>query len=56
VEQQAYTHHAKQLGSVYVEKYTILALDLSKRGLISLHREMEKGPLCKIAMVRQILL
>jgi hypothetical protein len=27
-----------------------------KRGLISLHREMEKGPLCKIAMVRQLFL
>jgi hypothetical protein len=27
-----------------------------KKGLISLHREMEKGPMCKIAMVRKILL
>jgi hypothetical protein len=27
-----------------------------KKGLISLHREMEKGPLCKIEMVRQIFL
>jgi hypothetical protein len=27
-----------------------------KKGMISLHREMEKGPLCKIEMVRQILL
>jgi hypothetical protein len=27
-----------------------------KRGLISLHREMEKGPLSKIAKVRQIFL
>ena len=32
VEQQAYTHLAKQLGSVYVEKYIFLALDLSKKG------------------------
>jgi hypothetical protein len=56
VEQQAYTHLAKKLGSIYVEKYVFLALDLSKRGLISLHREMEKGPLCNIAMVRKILL
>jgi hypothetical protein len=29
---------------------------LSKRGLISMHREMEKGPLCKIEMVRKIFL
>ena len=56
MEQLAYTHLEKQLGSIYVEKYIILALDLSKRGLISLHREMEKGPLRKIGMVRQILL
>ena len=56
MEQQAYTHLEKQLGSVYVEKYIILDLDLSKMGLICLHREMEKGPLCKIEMVRKILL
>jgi hypothetical protein len=49
-------HLAKQLGNIYVEKYIILALDLSKRGLISLHREMEKGLMCKIEMVRQIFL
>jgi hypothetical protein len=44
VEHQAYTHLAKQLGSVYVEKYIFLALDLSKKGLISLHRENGKRP------------
>jgi hypothetical protein len=32
VEQQAYTHLAKNLGSVYVEKYIFLAMDLSKGG------------------------
>jgi hypothetical protein len=32
VEQQVYMHLAKQLGSVYVEKYIFLALDLSKKG------------------------
>jgi hypothetical protein len=31
VEQQAYTHLARQLGSIYVEKYIFLALDSSKR-------------------------
>jgi hypothetical protein len=29
---------------------------IHKKGMISLHREMAKGPLCKIAMVRKILL
>jgi hypothetical protein len=33
VEQQAYTHLAKQLGSVYVEKYIILALGFIKNGV-----------------------
>jgi hypothetical protein len=38
-----------------VEKYVFLALDSSKKDDKS-SREMEKGPLCKIAMARQILL
>jgi hypothetical protein len=37
-------------------KMYIFSSGFIKKGLISLHREMEKGPLCKIAMVRQILL
>jgi hypothetical protein len=36
-----------------VEKYVFLALDSSKMDDKS---EMEKGPLCKIVMVRQIFL
>jgi hypothetical protein len=34
-------------------KIYIFGSGFIKKGLISLHREMEKGPLCKIAMVRQ---
>jgi hypothetical protein len=56
MEQRAYTHLAKQLGSVYVEKKNKIGSGFIKKGLISLHREMEKDPMCKIAMVRQILL
>jgi hypothetical protein len=37
-------------------KMYIFSSGFIKKGMISLHREMEKGPLCKIAMVRQILL
>ena len=44
MEHQAYTHLAKQSGSVYVENYIFLALDLSKKVLISLHRENGKRP------------
>jgi hypothetical protein len=29
---------------------------IHQKGMISLHREMEKGTLCKITMVRQIVL
>jgi hypothetical protein len=38
------------------EKKYIFGSGFIKKGLISLHREMEKGPLCKIEMVREILL
>ena len=44
MKKQPYTYLAKQLGSIYVEKYIFLTLDLSKRGLISLHRENGKRP------------
>jgi hypothetical protein len=37
-------------------KKCIFSSGFIKKGMTSLHREMEKGPLCKIAMVRQILL
>jgi hypothetical protein len=37
-------------------KIYIFGSGFIKKGLISMHREMEKGPLCKIAMVSQILL
>jgi hypothetical protein len=37
-------------------KIYIFGFGFIKKGLISLHREMEKGPLCKIAMVRKIFL
>jgi hypothetical protein len=37
-------------------KIYIFGSGFIKMGLISLHREMEKGPLYKIAMVRKILL
>jgi hypothetical protein len=37
-------------------KIYIFGSGFIKKGLISLQREMEKGRLCKIAMVRQILL
>jgi hypothetical protein len=36
-------------------KIYIFGPGLNKKGLISMHREMKKGPLCKIAMVRKIL-
>jgi hypothetical protein len=32
VEKKVYTHLARQLGIVYVEKYIFLALDSSKKG------------------------
>jgi len=37
-------------------KIYIFGFGFIKKGLIILHREMEKGPMCKIAMVRQIFL
>jgi hypothetical protein len=36
-------------------KIYIVGSGFIKKGLISLHREMEKGLLCRITMVRQIL-
>jgi hypothetical protein len=54
VGQQAYTHVCSGASSVYASckevgericgKIYVLSLDLSKKGLISLHRKMEKRP------------
>jgi hypothetical protein len=54
-EESVYTS-CKEVRERICGKIYIFGSGFIKKGLISLHREMEKGPLCKLTMVRKIFL